>query len=503
MSSRTSSPKRILVALTLASVIGIVATFLGLVNALADWQIKLLIISVLLPAILLLVDYRFGLALIVLLFPYSGSPLLPKAGPFSMINILIIGVSMSFLLRSVLSNMNGTKLPFPLKQELFWFYLVPIAFATMNGTFHLDEIPAHLSSADGADSYTVRQYWISFYFKSMLLVAAACILGAAAVEQRDALRFAKLTIWSGLLYVVLIVVVISATGASLDQLKNARGFLRPLGFHNNEAGYLLFWPFAAALFMREYVSSRVHRATLLAATLIIALGIILTFSRGAFIAMLTVAMVYVWRFRHIRVGMFVLMLAVVAFAIAPAAVRDRLSTGLDGQSIGGQLEAGGNDELTAGRVYLWRNLAPEIIRSPVIGRGLDSGRWSEFAKRGSVFVNPHNLYISILMDLGIIGAVLIFLFYRFVWRLFRRLSEDSRLEPALRGYFLGAVAAMLGMLVSGMAWGAYYPATFLLFFWTSIGLALGCDRYLANLTPDMVSPEARQVIAHGYWRPKT
>jgi len=464
---------------------GLIAVLLGLVGAFFGWFAQLFILSIAVPVVLMLVDYRIGLMLVVMLLPYATSPLLPKAGPLSMMNVLVLGVCLAFLLRWLLFRMAGRNLVVPVGRQLVWYYLAPVTAAMLIGTPHLGEIAKHYLAYSNFDSYGLKEYWISLYFKMMLLVVIACIIGAAVVERGNGLRFAIITVLSGVLFVFAIVAVVASTGASLEQLKNARSLLQVLGNHNNQAGVLLLAPFAAALFMREFVRNPLARNALLMATLVLVAGIALTFSRGAFVGLFVVLGFYVWHFKRLGLGLAVLTLSVAGLAVAPNAIQERLMTGLGGESVREQITGRvQDDELTAGRVWIWRQLAPEILRSPsspLVGSGFASVQWSAAAKDGRYIGNhPHNLYLEMLMDLGLIGTALILIFYRYVWKSFRRLWEDERLAPAMRGYFLGAAAGLLGMLTYGFSNGNYYPAPEQLYFWVSVGLALGYQRYLAS-----------------------
>jgi O-antigen ligase len=469
----------VIVAMSLTFVL--VAVFLGLIGAVTNWYLQLLIISVAVPGVLLLVDYRIGLAFIILLLPYANSPFLPKAGPVSMVNVLILGVVFSAFIRWLMFRLGGRILEVPIPRELIWFYFVPFAIAMLIGTTHLGEIPAHIFAVKlgRGEKYGLHEYWISFYLKTMLLVAAVFALGAAVLEGKKVHRYTGLVVASGCLYSLGIFAVVFLSGYSLEQIKDIRDSLRPLGHHNNDAGYMLMWPFAAALFMREFVTGRA-RVVLTMATFLTFLGIILTFSRGGFLAAIAVVAYYLWHFRRLRATIFVAASAVVALMFAPDAVRDRLLTGLEDKSVYSQVasSSGSGDELTAGRVFIWRNMAPEVLNSPLFGRGVDSGMWSEFVKNGSIFSHPHNMYLSILMDLGILGAICMIFAFRYVWRLFGRLSKDNRLDRSVQGYFAGARAALIGMLAAGIAGVAYLPLNHQLYLWVSIGLAAGFSRRL-------------------------
>jgi O-antigen ligase len=223
----------------------------------------------------------------------------------------------------------------------------------------------------------------------------------------------------------------------------------------------------------------VGRWALRIATLLVMGGVVLTFSRGAFMGLMLILVVYVLHFKRLKTAFIVITLLAVAAAFAPQAVWERLGRGLDERPKPGQYTQ--TEELTAGRVYTWEHLIVEVPRSPLWGRGQLSSMWSGHAKNGLyAATHPHNLYLEILMDMGVIGAITMFIFYRFVWRSFRRLAVDPRLPGTLRGFFYGAWTGMLSMLVYGFSNGHYYPAPEQVFFWVAVGLAFGYTKWLAG-----------------------
>lgn len=459
------------------------AAFLfGLLGAVGGWFIQLFIITLAVPIVLMLLDYRIGLVFAILLLPYSNSPLVPKLGPLSIMNVLILGVCLAFLLRWILYRLAGKELVIPISSQLIWFYIIPIVLANMIGTLHLGEIAKQYLESMDISSYGLKEYWISSLFKMMLLVAIGCIVSASVVERGSGRLFVLVTILSAVIFVFASATLMLASGASLEQLRHARGFLEVLGNHNNQAGWLLQFAFPVALFSQRQVANRLARSALMLATITIAVGIVITFSRGAFVSMLAVLALFVWHSKRFGTGLAIVTIAAASILMAPEAIKERLMTGLGEESISDQLISGRlqGDDLTAGRVWGWRQLAPEIFRSPIsllVGRGVSSTQWSAAARDGRYIANhPHSLYLEILMDLGVLGAVAIFAFYYYVWRLFRNLSIDDGIDPYMRGYFLGAIGGMIGMFIFGLSSGHYFPATEQIYFWVSIGLALGYKR---------------------------
>lgn len=484
MLQQPSSARQLSASLAFSVGLGCIAVLLGLTGALAGWDGQLLIFSILLPVALLLFDYRIGLVLAIVLLPYTNSRLVPGSGMLTLTNVLLLGVFVSFTMHWIRMHMIHRSPVVPIGKELTWWYIVPLTVATAIGSVHLGEISHHYLQLNKLQQYGLKEYWVSLYVKQMLLVAVACAIGAAVAEGGKAMRFVVATIVSALLFVAAIVAVIVSTGATLQQLQNVRDLLIIIGRHNNDAGFLLMCAIPTTLFMREYVRHRFARLVLLIAVLVMVAGLLLTMSRGAFLGLSVALLYYVWRFRRPGLIVAAFTLAVAGFAVAPDAIKDRLLLGLEGgpsvrTQVGGS--TAGGDQLTQGRVWIWRQVAPEIINSPLVGRGTMSTQWSAAGRAGVYYGNhPHSLYLEVLMDLGILGAILMVLFFRYLWRLFQRLSEDERLSAAMRGYFLGSAATLLAMLAYGVSNGHWFPSVEQAYIWVGIGLALGCHRWLAT-----------------------
>src|SRR5260370_16579889 len=98
-----------------------------------------------------------------------------------------------------------------------------------------------------------------------------------------------------------------------------------------------------------------------------AVALILTFSRGAFVALAVVSGLYVL----LRFSAKTLLVAgcavVAALLFARGAITERLASG----------EGAGLDAISSGRLNgLWLPLLPEVLRHPVLGNGLRSIIWS-------------------------------------------------------------------------------------------------------------------------------
>ena len=136
-------------------------------------------------------------------------------------------------------------------------------------------------------------------------------------------------------------------------------------------------------------------------------------------------------------------------------------------------------ELTAGRLYIWSNLLPEVLRSPIVGSGLGSTMWSEALKKGVIPAShPHNIYLGALLDMGVVGFGLLLLFYAKVLAHFRRLANCAEIPPVFRAAFKGGLVAFVGFIVTSFGDNRYYPVREQTYLWLMFGLGLGYLRYL-------------------------
>jgi O-antigen ligase len=471
-------------------------------TAVLDWDVEAILLTALVPALLMFYDYRFGLALLIFILPFENAKLLPKLGPLNALNVLILGVVIAFLLQAAGRRFTARPLAVLVPRTLLLYYVVPLVIAVVVGSMHFKEISSIYLVKTHPDGYTLGNYWVSDFFKKGLLVAVACVLASTVYAARNGRRWIVMLTLASMVFVLAQVALVLATGVGADQLQRSRAFFIYLGRQNNEAGTMLVTAFAPVLFMREMVTAGRWRLALTVGALALIVGILLTGSRGAFVAMLAVVAMYLLHFRRLRTAFFVITVAVVGVALAPDAVQDRLLRGLENRRI--ESLDSRSDELSAGRFFIWQSLAPEIARSPVYGRGLMSTQWSRFVRSGAFSAShPHNLYLEILMDIGIYGAICMFVVYRWAWKSFRRLAKDERFDPLVRGYFLGASAGLLGMLVYGIPGGHWYPAPEQVFFWLALGLAIGYSKVAADLpAPAMVAErKRRQPFGLGLRRP--
>lgn len=418
-----------------------------------------------------LTDFRIGVVLLILLMPVSRSTLFPHEilgiVGLNPVNLLLAATLASSLARAAVGGRVRQFVPRP----LLWLYIAPLVAAAIWGTRHLGDIAPVFRMYDLLDFEESGGYLREFLLKPMLLVIFALLVRAAVAKSARPEKFitpALLAVWTmGL--VVLVFVLQSGVGLGTLESGSSRGFLSPLGMHANDFGRMYAIAYALLLFTLAETQERGLRVALFATIPLVIAALVVTFSRGAFLAFAVANLLFLFWSRSLRTALVFALLATVVLLALPEAVYDRLATG-SGQGL---------DSISAGRLEgLWLPLAPEVLHSPLFGKGLGSILWSEAMRTGGGvnFINathPHNAYLEAALDVGLAGIALLGAFYLHLWRGFRALGADATLDPTLRGWYRGAAAALICLLVADFTDGSLAPRPEQVFLWLAIGMMYG------------------------------
>jgi O-antigen ligase len=452
--------------------IALLGAFWGVVLA-AGGVTAFYLCASLLGCAFVLADFRVGVVALILLMPMSGSSTLFPHEMFGIVglnplNLLLVGTLCSWLLHAFADGSVRRFLPAP----LLWLYIVPILVAGAIGSRHIHEIaPTLLIVYQGLDFPDAASYLREMMLKPLLMVLFCLLVAAAAARSARPERLLLPAVASMCVMAAFVPVYVAQSGIALRALaaSDERGFLSALGLHANDLGRLYAIAYALLLFTWSEARGTRLRAALLAAAALTTVALVLTFSRGAFVALAVVNVLYLlWR-RSVRTMIVAAVVVVAALLLAPAAVYERLAAG----------EGGGIDAISAGRVDgLWLPLLPEVLRHPLFGNGISSILWSEAMRRGAghqvlAVTHPHNAYLEALLDMGIVGTLLLCSYFVHVWRRLRALALDRGLAPLLRGFYMGAAAALAGMLVSDFTDSSLAPRPEQAFLWLAIGLMYG------------------------------
>lgn len=449
------------------AVIAAAVVAIGGVVAMAEGQ-GVVVAASLLACMFIMLEFRVGVVCLILLMPLSASSLFPHAmggiTGLNPLNVLLLATLASLMLqRGALKEWS--RLP---SKQLLLFYLAPLMVAGLMGMRHVDEIPASLNLNGLIAFDSAFGYFRDMVMYPMLIVVFSLLVAAAVARSRRPRLFLLPMIASIWLMSLVVIGFVFLSGATLAEMSSAeaRGFFVPLGIHANDLGRLFAVAYALVLFPLPETRDGGLRLLLAVTAGIIVLALTLTFSRGAFLGFFVVNGIFLITRRN-AVAMIIGLLFLIALAVAaPEAVYERLSTGMDGDV----------NALTAGRVdEIWMPLLPELLNSPLWGNGLGAILWSAPQKAGRILevTHPHNAYLQVLLDMGLLGAGLIAAFFRHIWRSFREQADNPNLTPVLRGFHRGAMAGLASFLVAGFAGSSLYPCFEQMYIWFAVGVVYG------------------------------
>jgi O-antigen ligase len=278
-----------------------------------------------------------------------------------------------------------------------------------------------------------------------------------------------------LIYLTLAVAVVAGIDAAreglafditeFDDTHRAAG---PFGdYHSaNRAGvfFVMFLPLLVALvlFLR---GRKLWRLLAVAASAVLVLAIMLTYSRQSYlIALVGVALLLLRR--HLLLAVLIALATVPAIGLLPEGVTERVVATQ-------QVDAGGSARLdvsTASRFEIWTG-ALQMWRAHPAGVGLN--RFPEHIGDYSRYqgYDAHNIYVLLLAECGPLGlAALLWLLWRML-RLaqgVRRSAAETDVEAKALGY--GLTIAVISMALGNVYGSPFYEGLVMANFWILCGL---------------------------------
>ena len=349
-----------------------------------------------------------------------------------------------------------------------WLFIAALVVAGVRGMTNAAGIPPWLLAGDDVDYRIPWVYLRTFVLPAIFLPMLAMFVAAAVADGEKLARFIVpmcAYVWAIGLLIVWDVAVSGQSLMALAQPDERNEHLAALGFHSNEFGTMLAVAYALLLGIRDVAQSRRGRAAI-SLTLVLTAGVLLlTFSRGAYVAFAVTNMLFFMRASGRRKAAFVTVVLLVWLA-APSAVVDRAQYALDSRD---------PNEISAGRVEnIWMPLLPDVRSHLLFGQGLQSIMWTEAQRFQLIFpVNlSHNAYLDLLLDFGLIGSLPILAWYAYLWRGFIRQAKDDP-DEAFRRFFYGGPLALAALAVCALTNDRLTPTSTTVFLWIAAGVLMG------------------------------
>jgi putative inorganic carbon (hco3(-)) transporter len=193
--------------------------------------------------------------------------------------------------------------------------------------------------------------------------------------------------------------------------------------------------------------------------------LLLTFSRGAYLAVF-VGLVVLAIIKERKIFIFLIPFVFTWQLIVPGAVRDRITMTYDSSN---QLDSSAQE-----RVYLWEDSLRFIQGSPVMGSGYNTYPNLDHVKIGSgVFElnDPHNYYLKVVIETGVIGLFFFLAILASSFRISTRLYKRAR-DPLFKGLALGLIPAVIAIVIANLFGDRWEYLQDVGFFWALIGCAV-------------------------------
>lgn len=448
-------------AVALIGILIIVSVALGLLTAIVNSPWILFLVSPLIFVLVGLKDFRITIVALLIIGILGQSRLLPSFSNFNIFNYLILGATVSLGLKFI-----ADRKPLIWPPKAFALFLIPFTFALLNGILNLKGLPSSASLIEGSAGITAMDYAKLHYVRPMLYVLLSLLIANAINQSKNQDGWAIPYVISCLVPCIAVFGIIAAFGFDLSVLSKNWALLGSIGLHKNTLGATLAFSLAPMLFLLAAVKSHVVKAILVACIAVTGAALLLTFSRGGVTAAIAIWIVFCfYRKSWLALTASIVLVPVIALAL-PTEILDRLILGLSDESNNGIRE---DDQLTAGRLWVWQQLLPEIAKRPLFGAGLYGHMWSDLAFVNSV-TYPHNFLLQTLIDLGIPGAICMISFYILVMRGFLNLSRVQSLSPIIRALAASGWAMMIGWTVFGLTNSDYIPNKEAIPIWLLMGL---------------------------------
>ena len=314
-----------------------------------------------------------------------------------------------------------------------WLLTGTVVLGGIHGASNVGNIPPWLLTSTDADLGVPWAYYRTVVFPGVLLPLLAILIGGA-FRDTQGLKGITTPLWTFVCFIDLMIIgQVLTSGESLSVLATQRSeHLTALGFHSNEFGTFLAIAYGLGLGIWDGTESGRSRKVLGATLVITVIALLLTFSRGAYLAFAVTNVVVFMRGAPKKRAAFFVILALLWIA-APSALVDRIGYGLSSKDV---------NEISAGRVEkLWLPLLPDIAGHLWFGQGMQSIMWTDAQRFQEIFPASlaHNAFLDLILDFGLIGALPIVAWYAYLWRGFRHGSRNDP-DAEFRALFWGATS---------------------------------------------------------------
>lgn len=360
---------------------------------------------------------------------------------------------------------------------LAYLAVVLIGFVRMSG--NMDMVHLFYINSAAEELPTFKSYFIDDIVNSLKYVLPGLLLFHGC-NSESRLRLAILAIMVTMFLLGLQIIrwmPISEIGDGEALSARALRVLdRDIGYHRVDLAALMAGGSWAIFISRQIFESVWQSRVAIGVGLMLVLSLALTGGRAGYATWVVLGLM-VASLKYRRLLVFMPLAIFLVISLVPA-VRERMLEGFDAGHETAVVGAEGTDlnSVTSGRVFVWPIVLDRISEQPFIGwgrRGFHASGASDelfetIGPEAVAFGHPHNAYLQLVLDTGLIGAFPILLFFSLTMMRSARLFRDkSPIICAAGGMCLLLTGAQL---VASVGSQSFYPRAGVVLMWCSIGL---------------------------------
>ncbi len=246
-----------------------------------------------------------------------------------------------------------------------------------------------------------------------------------------------------------------------------------IGYNRVTLSMMLAGASWAAMTAIPILKQNLHRFILLCCVGIIALGQALTGGRTGYVTWFAVGLLLAaLRWRRLLLVIPVVLLVI---GVCLPGVRDRMFQGT-GRKEGNFTVGTSTYEMTSGRDIAWPVVIEEIGKAPLIGYGREAMETTGISDRlwieyGESFPHPHQAYLQLLLDNGIVGFLLVIPFFLYVVR-HSITHMMERNDPLVCAIGCATFCLVMALMIGAFGGQTFYPREGAVGMWAVIGLIL-------------------------------
>jgi len=250
--------------------------------------------------------------------------------------------------------------------------------------------------------FSVSQLIFGYFLSPIQVVMTGWMVMLVSEKPEDRMLLERSILIAAIIFGALVTFIylktgaLSGSGAGLAEGRTATSDI--LGLKSNGLGGLMVYFYIASITMKEHKSKWLS----IIAIAVSMTGILFTLSRMAWYAALFVSALMAPKFRW-RTRLIVIVMLLGLYWQFHTLIINRAHYGFE-KDTADEVEKW--DNVTAGRLTIWQDAFKQIKEHPILGTGIQSKIFMEDDRLAG---HPHNAYIRVLVDMGVVGIITVFI----------------------------------------------------------------------------------------------